>query len=340
MKKLIIVFIMLFLANISFADNGKIKIICTFSDYAAIAQEIAKDKAEIEYIAAGDQDPHFVAPKPSYAMMLNKADMLITTGMDLEVWITTLMDKARNKKIIDGANGFVGVSDGIKILEKVDKGDRTEGDVHLSGNPHINTSPVNWKYIAKNITIGLKKVDPANAAFYEKNRDAFITKVDNAIFGEQLVKLFGGESLTEMLLNHTLFEFLKNDYEGKKLSSLLGGWLKESESFRGKKIITYHKNWSYLTDFLGLEVLGYIEPKPGIPPSAKHVQYMTNLIKEQNITLMIVASYFEKKTAMMIEDKTGIKAVYFPLFSKTIDGIDDPFKLMDYWVKQIKTNIK
>jgi ABC-type Zn uptake system ZnuABC Zn-binding protein ZnuA len=340
MKKLIIVFIMMFLATISFADNGKIKIVCTFSDYAAIAKEIAKDKAEIEYIAVGDQDPHFVAPKPSYAMMLNKADMLITTGMDLEVWITTLIDKARNKKIIDGANGFVGVADGIKILEKVDKGDRTEGDVHLSGNPHINTSPVNWKYIAKNITIGLKKVDPANASFYEKNRDAFISKVDNAIFGEQLVKLFGGESLTEMLLNHTLFEFLENDYEGKKLSSILGGWLKETESFRGKKIIAYHKNWSYLTDFLGLEVLGYIEPKPGIPPSAKHVQYMTNLIKEQNIKLMIVASYFEKKTAVMIEDKTGIKAVYFPLFCKTVDGIDDPFKLMDYWVGQIKTNIK
>jgi len=143
-----------------------------------------------------------------------------------------------------------------------------------------------------------------------------------------------------MLLNHTLFEFLKNDYEGKKLSSLLGGWLKETESFRGKKIITYHKNWSYLTDFLGLEVLGYIEPKPGIPPSAKHVQYMSNLIKEQNIKLMIVASYFEKKTAVMIEDKTGIKAVYLPLFSKTVDGVDDPFKLMDFWVEQIKTNIK
>ncbi|HPF92734.1 MAG TPA: metal ABC transporter substrate-binding protein [Tenuifilaceae bacterium] len=338
-KTFLLAISILLVANNAFS-NDKIKIVCSFSDFATIAQEIAKDKAEIEYIAAGDQDPHFVSPKPSYAMMLNKADMWITTGMDLEVWSTTLLDKARNKKIMDGAIGFVSASDGVKILQKVDKGDRTEGDVHLMGNPHINTSPVNWKIIAKNITIGLKKVDPNNAAFYEKNRDAFIAKVDNAIFGEKLVTLFGGETLTEMLLNHTLFEFLKSDYEGQKLSSLLGGWLKDAESFRGKKIIAYHKNWAYLADTYGLEVVGYIEPKPGIPPSAKHVQYMTNLIEEQDIKLMLVASYFEKKTAQMIEEKTGIKAVYLPLFSKSIEGVNNNFELMDYWINQIKTNIK
>lgn len=337
-KALIIALIVL--VNYSFAGDSKLNIICSFSDYATIAEAIAKDKADVQYIASGEQDPHFVSPKPSYAMMLNKADMWVTTGLDLEVWSTTLIDKARNKKIVDGAIGFVGVSDGVKILQKVGKGDRTEGDVHLMGNPHINTSPVNWKIIAKNITIGLKKVDPANAAFYEKNRDEFIQRVDNALFGEVLVNLFGGETLTEMLLNHTLFEFLESEYEGQKLSDLLGGWLKEAESFRGKKIIAYHKNWAYFADVFGLNIIGFIEPKPGIPPSAKHVQYMTNLIKEQNIQLMLVASYFEKKSPQMIESKTGVKAVYLPLFSKSIDGVDDNFSLMDYWIKQVKTNIK
>ncbi len=314
--------------------------ICSFSDYATIVEQIAKDKADVEFIASGEQDPHFVAPKPSYAMMLNKADMWVTTGLDLEVWSTTLLDKARNKKIIDGANGFVAVSDGVKILQKVTKGDRTDGDVHLMGNPHINTSPVNWKIIAKNVTIGLKKVDPANAAFYENNRDEYIQRVDNALFGEALVEMFGGETLTEMLLNHTLFEFLESDYEGQKLVDLLGGWLKEASSFRGKKIIAYHKNWAYFADVFGLNIIGFIEPKPGIPPSAKHVQYMTNLIEEQNIKLMLVASYFEKKSPQMIESKTGVKAVYLPLFSKSIEGVDDNFALMDYWIKQVKSNIK
>jgi len=341
MKKLnSLLIILLIFANTLLAEDGKIKVICSFSDYATIVEQIAKDKADVEYIASGKQDPHFVAPKPSYAMMLNKADMWITTGMDLEGWSTTLLDKARNKKIIDGAIGFVGVSDGVKVLQKAEKGDRTEGDVHLMGNPHINTSPVNWKIIAKNITIGLKKVDPANTAFYEKNRNEFITRVDNALFGKVLVNMFGGEALTAMLLNHTLFEFLGSDYEGQKLIDLLGGWLEEAYSFRGKKVVAYHKNWAYFTDVFGLKIIGFIEPKPGIPPSAKHVQYMTNLIKEQDIKLMLVASYFEKKSPQMIESKTGIKALYLPLFTKSVEGVDDNFALVDYWIKQVKENIK
>jgi zinc/manganese transport system substrate-binding protein len=318
----------------------KIMIVCSFSDYASIAKYIAKDKAEVEYIAKGEQDPHFVPPKPSYAMMLNKADMWITTGMDLEMWSSTLLDKAHNKKIMDGAIGFVAVSDGVKILEKVEKGDRTEGDVHLMGNPHINTSPVNWKIIARNITIGLMKVDPSNGSFYEKNRDEFIQKVDKALFGEKLVEMFGGETLTKLLENNTLFTFLQKDYQGVKLIDLLGGWLKKAMPLRSTKIIAYHKNWAYFASVFGLDIVGYIEPKPGIPPSAKHVQYMINLIKEQDIKLMLVASYFEKKSPQMIEAKTGIRAIYLPLFVDADSGIEDNFKLIDYWIEQILAGIR
>ena len=325
---------------ISSLATEKIRIVCSFSDYATIAQYIAKDKAVVEYISKGEQDPHFVPPKPSYAMMLNKADMWITTGMDLEVWSTTLIDKAHNKKIMDGATGFVAVSDGVNIVEKVEKGNRTEGDVHLMGNPHINTSPVNWKIIAGNITIGLIKVDPSNGSYYESNRDEFIRKVDRALFGDKLVQLFGGETLTKLLENNTLFTFLQKDYQEGKLIDLLDGWLKKAIPLRGKKIIAYHKNWAYFAGVFGMEITGYIEPKPGIPPSAKHVQYMINLIKEQNIKLMLVASYFEKKSPQMIETKTGIKAVYLPLFVNPDKGIEDNFKLIDYWIDQVLSGIK
>ncbi len=320
--------------------SDKIRIVCSFSDYASIAEFIAGDKAVVECISKGEQDPHFVPPKPSYAMMLNKADMWITTGMDLETWSTTLLDKAHNKRIMDGAPGFVAVSDGVKIVEKVEKGNRTEGDVHLMGNPHINTSPVNWKIIARNITIGLIKVDPSNGSYYEKNRDAFIQKVDRALFGEKLVELFGGETLTRLLENNTLFIFLQKDYQEGKLIDLLDGWLKKAMPLRDKKIIAYHKNWAYFAGVFGLEIAGYIEPKPGIPPSAKHVQYMINLIREQNIRLMLVASYFEKKSPQMIESKTGIKAVYLPLFVNPDMGIEDNFKLVDCWIDQVLSGIK
>ncbi len=340
LKSTNMVLLLLILIFSSYTGSNKIKIVCSFSDYASIAKHIAGDKADIEYIAKGEQDPHFVPPKPSYAMMMHSADMWVTTGMDLEQWSTTLLDKAHNKKIMDGAAGFVAVSDGVKILQKVEKGDRTEGDVHLMGNPHINTGPLNWKVIAKNITIGLIKTDPANSTFYEKNRDEFIDKIDRALFGDELVDLFGGETLSRLLENKTLFTFLEKEYQGAKLSDLLGGWLKKSMPFRGKKIIAYHKNWAYFAETFGLNIAGYIEPKPGIPPSAKHVQYMINLIREQGIKLMLVASYFEKKSPQMIEAKTGINAVFLPLFVNYNNGIDDNFKLIDYWINQISSNIK
>jgi len=320
-------------------DGRKLNIVCSFSDYASIAKYIAGDRAEVSFIAHGEQDPHFVPPKPSYAVTLSTADIWITTGMDLEMWAATLMDKARNKKIMDGEIGFVSVSDGINILEKIEFADRTEGDVHLMGNPHINTSPVNWKVIAQNITIGLIKNDPANASYYEKNRDAYIDKVDRFLFGDKLVDLFGGATLSKLLENKTLFTFLERPYEGGKLIDHLGGWLKKAMPLRGMRIITYHKNWSYLANTFGIEVLGYIEPKPGIPPSAKHVQNMIEMISEQDIKIMIVASYFEKKTAQMIEEKTGIKAVFLPLFVHGVPGIEDNFDLLDYWIDQINANL-
>lgn len=321
-------------------DSAVLNIVCSFSDYAAIASQIAGNRANITFIAHGEQDPHFVPPKPSYAMILSEADVWITTGMDLEMWSTTLLDKSRNRQIMDGEIGFIAVSDGVKVLQKVDKGDRTEGDVHLMGNPHINTGPLNWKIIARNITIGLIKIDPGNASLYQRNRDAFTDRVDRALFGDKLVDLFGGETLTKLLENKTLFTFLENSYEGGKLIDHLGGWLKEALPFRGKKVVAYHKNWAYFAETFGLNIIGYIEPKPGIPPSAKHVQTMVQMIQDQNIKLMLVASYFEKKSPQMIEDKTGIKALYLPLFVQGVPGINDNFQLVDYWIAQINANIK
>jgi len=320
--------------------NARLTIICSFSDFATIAERIAGSHANVQSIAHGEQDPHFVPPKPSYAMMLSDADLWISTGMDLEGWSTTLLDKARNKQIMDGEIGFVAVSDGVNILQKVEKADRTEGDVHLMGNPHINTGPINWKIIATNITTGLIKVDPTNASDYQSNLEAFTDQVDREMFGDELVDIFGGEMLSRLLENRTLFTFLDNEYQGEKLTVKLGGWLKQMEPFRGKKIVAYHKNWIYFTETFGLKVVGYIEPKPGIPPSAKHVQKMIQIIEDQNINLMLVASYFEKNSARMIEEKTGIKALFLPLFVGGIPEVTDNFQLVDYWIDQIATNIQ
>ncbi len=321
-------------------DTGGLKIVCSFADYAAIAEFITEGNAEVHPISHGDQDPHFVSPKPSYAVLLKDADMWVTTGMDLEQWSTTLLDKARNNKVMDGEVGFVSVSDGVKKLQIPDKISRTEGDIHTMGNPHIQTGPLNMKIVAKNITIGLMKIDPANVEFYQSRRDEYLDKMDRALFGDKLVNMFGGETLCNLLENKTLFSFMEREYAGAKLIDKLGGWLKKAMTFRGIRVIAYHKKWIYFADTFGIEILGYIEPKPGIPPSAKHVQNMIKLIKDQDIKLMLVASYFERKSPQMIENKTGIKALYLPVHVTGISEITDSFQLIDYWIDQINEAVQ
>lgn len=320
---------------------AEITVVTTFSDFAAIAREIGGDKVVVDYLSQGDQDPHFVAPKPSLALKLKKADLFVATGMDLEVWASTLLDKARNKKIMDGAIGYVTVYSDLDILEKpTGTVSRAYGDVHVSGNPHIHTSPINWKKISENILIGLKKVDPENAAYYEKRQRAFIDKIDRVMFGDELVDLIGGERLSELVLAGTLTELLEREYQGEKLVNRLGGWIKKALPFRNREIIAYHKNWSYFARDFGLSVVGYIEPKPGIPPTPKHVQDIIKLIDKRDIDIMLVASYFEKRKPNTIAQKTGIKAVFLPLSVYGIPEVSDNFKLVDYWLDSIDDAMK
>ena len=318
-----------------------VNVVTTFSDFAAIAKEIGGDKVVVDYLSQGDQDPHFVAPKPSLALKLKKADLFVLTGMDLELWASTLLDKARNKNIMDGRIGYVTVYTGMDILEKpAGSLSRTEGDVHVSGNPHIHTSPINWKTISENILIGLNKVDPENADFYEQRQHTFVDKIDRSMFGDELVELIGGEQLCDLLLAGTLFDFLDKEYQGKKLITKLGGWLKKALPFRNREVVAYHKNWSYFARDFGLTVIGFIEPKPGIPPTPKHVQDTINLIKEHGVDVMLVASYFEKRKPNTIAGKTGIQALFLPLSVNAIPEVSDNFKLMDYWIDNVNEALK
>jgi len=326
----------LFMLFSAYADHRTVQVITTFSDYASIAKAIGGDRVRVEYLSHGDQDPHFVPPKPSLALKLKDADLFITTGLDLEVWTTTLQDKARNRKIMDGAVGYVAVYHGIELLEKpVTSISRSEGDIHMYGNPHIHTSPVNWKVIAENISIGLQKVDPENAEEYVKRKTDFCDRTDRALFGDELVNLFGGDALTDLILAGRFMEFMNQEYQDGLLLDLLGGWLKKALPFRSKEMMAYHKNWAYFARDFGIHILGYIESKPGIPPTPKHVENTIQLIKDRGVKVMLVASYFEKRSPMTIAQKTGIQALFLPLSVGAIPEITDNFALVDYWIEQI-----
>ena len=178
------------------AQAKKLNVVVTSASYESITKYIGKDKVKVTYIVRGNEDPHIVRPKPSYATLLSEADVFVATGMDLEMWAPSLVDMSNNPDIRSGQKGYVSASAGLKIIEQPVTVSRAEGDVHIYGNPHIHTSPLNMKTIAENIYVGLKKNAPEHAAFFEENLKKFKTEIDRRTFGKELVKMIGGKTLT------------------------------------------------------------------------------------------------------------------------------------------------
>ncbi|MCP4226348.1 MAG: zinc ABC transporter substrate-binding protein, partial [Actinomycetia bacterium] len=179
-------------------------------------------------------------------LMLKRADLFVTTGLDLELWAPVLVDKSGNRSIRDGQPGFVSASQGVAMLEVPASVSREGGDVHIYGNPHVHTSPLNAKAIARNIATGLKRVDPAGTTVYEAHLASFTRRLDEALYGRELVELLGSETLDPLARQGRLVAFLETqEHEGRKLIDRLGGWLGRGLSFRGQQIVAYHKNWAY-----------------------------------------------------------------------------------------------
>ncbi|GBD90243.1 manganese ABC transporter substrate-binding lipoprotein precursor [bacterium BMS3Abin04] len=335
------IFGIILLSSITLYAAGKLNVVTTLSTYADIAKYIGGDKVDVHYIVQGDEDAHFVRPKPSFAVMLSKADVFVSTGLDLELWVPTLVDLSKNEKIRSGQPGFVAAYDGIDLLDKPTNLSRSEGGLHIYGNPHITSSPLNLKVIAENIEIGLEKNDPANSAFYQKNLKKFKDEIDKHVFGEKLVKLMGGKLLTKLADSGKLIDFLSSkEYKGKKLIEDLGGWLKKGMIFRGKKIVAYHKNWIYFKQLFGIEVIGHVEPKPGIPPSPKHVEELVQDMRKNKVKVVLAANYFDEYKVKKICNKVGAIPVIVPMYVNGAPGTENVFKLTDYWVDHLSEAFK
>jgi len=321
--------------------NEKINVVTTLSTYADIAKNIGGDKVTVKYIVAGDQDAHFVRPKPSYAMLLSDADLFVSTGLDLELWVPTLVDMSKNTNIRSGQKGFVAAYDGIKLLDKPTVLSRSEGGLHIYGNPHITPNPLNLKIVAENIAIGLEKIDPVNSDYYRLNTKNFQDEIDKKTFGEDLVKLMGGSLLTKLANNGTLIDFLSSkEYKGIMMIDYLSGWMKEALPLRGKKIVAYHKNWAYFREIFGIDIIGYVEPKPGIPPSPKHVEELVQEMKKNNVKILFAANYFDENKVRRICEKVGATPVIVPMFVGGAPNTENVFKLFDSWISELNKAFK
>ncbi|MBI4369688.1 MAG: zinc ABC transporter substrate-binding protein, partial [Elusimicrobia bacterium] len=219
---------------------AKVKVVTTTEDLAALGREVGGEAVDVQSIARGYQDPHFVETKPSYLLKLKKANMFIQVGLELEVtWAPSLLISARNPKILPGNPGFVEASDGVEILQRTGGGaDRSLGDVHPLGNPHYWLDPQNGRIIAKNIAERLALIDPEHAEAYRKN-------------------LAGFEA---------------------KLSAKEKEWDALAVAVKGIKVVTYHNSWPNFARRFGIQIVNFIEPKPGVPASPAHVHSLIQQI--------------------------------------------------------------
>jgi zinc/manganese transport system substrate-binding protein len=318
------------------ASAKKLDVVVTNSAYHSIAEKIGGDKIVVSHIVEGNQDPHIVRPKPSLAVRLAKADLFVATGMDLEMWAPSLVNMSNNPHIRSGQKGYVSASAGLKIIETPITISRAEGDVHIYGNPHIHTSPLNGKVIAENICVGLKKNAPQHAAYFDNNLKSFKDEVDRRTFGPELVRMLGGKVLTNLAMRGKLIPFLKKkNYKGKPLIDSLGGWMKLALPLQGRKVVSYHKNWGYFSQVFGLEVVEYMEPKPGIPPTPGHVAAVIRKMKEAKVKVMLVANYFDVGKVRKVADKVGAIPVIVALApggQKEVKTFLDQF---DLWIKEL-----
>ncbi len=316
--------------------QDKLQVVASMTTYAAIAREIGGDRAQVISIADGRENLHHVQPKPSLVLQVKRADMLITTGLDLEMWLPSLLDRANNPKVASGADGFVSASPGIDLLDIPESLSRSEGDSHKFGNHHIWTEPANAVVIARNILAGYKRVDPAGEAVYQANFDAWVERLMRAYVGDELVELLGVELLADLDRTGDLWDFVDTqDFQGAPLRDRLGGWLQAGLEMRDKQMICYHKQWSYFTRSFGVSCAIYVEPKPGIPPSPRHVARVINDVRDMNLPVLLAVNYYDQDQIEMVAQRTGAHAVIVPM---SVDGAPDTatfIDLMSHWVNQL-----
>lgn len=312
---------------------AQVKVVTSLTTYGSIAREIVGDRGTVTSIAQGDEDPHFVQPKPSFVALLRDADLFVTTGLDLELWVPTLLDRAGNRKIMEGGPGYVAAYTGIALLEVPTSLSRAGGDIHAEGNPHIHTDPINGIIIARNILTGLARVDPVNADYYRTREMEFEKRILEATIGKELLDILTPAAAFNLLKTDQFDGFVaKTMLKGRPLSAQLGGWLKAGSDFRGKEMACYHKEWAYFSVRFAVTCIAYIEAKPGIPPTPRHVEEVIALMKQRQISALFASNYFSRSQIEQVAAKTGATAVIVPENTFGAPGVTTYFDLVNTWV--------
>ena len=281
--------------------GGKLKVVATTPDLASIAREIGGNMVDVTALAKPTEDPHYVDAKPSHIVTLSRADVLIEGGAELELgWMPPLLENSRNGRIGGGAPGRVVASQGIRLLEVPTTFDRSKGDVHSLGNPHFLIDPLNAKIVAGHIAEHLSQVDPKSAPQYRANLAAFNAKVD----------------------------------------AKMVDWQKQLAPFKGAKIVTYHKDFVYLAQRFNLQIVGELEPKPGIAPSPAHLAQVITAMKAANARVILVQPFQNRKTAETVARQTGATVLDISQQPGARNDTGTYFQMMDFVVATLAAGLR
>ncbi len=287
--------LLLCLALAASPASGAVHIVTSLQDFASIADAVGGKRVETFALSRGYQDPHFVEPKPSFVLKLSRADLLIVAGLELEIgYLPPLLDQSRNDRIRPGAPGYLDASAGCDILERPTQAvTRAMGDVHPFGNPHYWLDPNNGRVIARAVAAKLSELDPSGAADYQANLAAFESRLAAA---EQR-------------------------------------WDAALAPYAGTEVVTYHNSWPNFLKRFRLVAAGYIEPKPGVPPSPSHTLEIINLIRDKKIPVILMEPYFDQKTPKSVAEKTGAQLLTFIPSVGGVPEAKDYIALFDYDVR-------
>ena len=285
------------LALVPLPARAQLKVVTSTTDLHDIARAVGGDRITASHIGEGYQDPHFVEAKPSFVLQLRDADVWAFVGLDLEIgWMPLLLNGARNSKVRQGGSGYVDVSSAIPLLDVPQgKVDRGQGDVHPLGNPHYWLDPENGKRIAHLFSTRFAALDPAGAAQYAANEKAFAGRIDAAS----------------------------------------REWAADLAVIRGKPVVAWHTSWRYFAEYTGMNIVGFMEPKPGVPPSPSHLAGLIQTMKRTGAKVIIMEPFYDRKMADFVARNTGATVLILPPSVGGQKGIGDYIALMKYDIARL-----
>ena len=277
--------------------HAQLKVVTSTTDLYDIAKAVGGDKITATHIGEGYQDPHFIEAKPSFVLQLRNADVWAFVGLDLEIgWMPLLLQGARNPKLQPGQPGYVDASRVIPVLDMARGNvDRSQGDVHPLGNPHYWLDPENGRRIAKLFQETFTKLDPKNASVYDANAKAFTQRLDAA--------------------ERT--------------------WQADLAKIKGQPVVAWHTSWRYFAEYTGMNIIGFMEPKPGVPPSPAHLAGLIQTMKQRGAKVIIMEPFYDRKMADLVASKTGAKVLVLPPSVGGAKGLDDYIQLMTSDIRQL-----